>query len=360
MKHARRLLIAGALSVVAGVTILVLHTLWVAGVFKTIEPHGTDDCRVIEGFSGGTEDFIARPDGTLWVSSPNFRDAAKGGRIYLVDVDTGSLTDVTPSLDFPFQPHGVGLWVDSEGERLFVVNHRGGSALPDVAGGDAVSVLHTIEMFDVQPDNSLRHVSSVRGDRLIAPNDVTAVSRDAFYFTNDHGYATGIMRTLEDYLRIPAGDVVYGDANGLRTVWKGARYANGIVATPDGKTLYVAETTGLQIRRFARDAATGDLTLEATYELGTGLDNLNLDGEGNLWTGAHPKLLTFQEHAHDPSVDSPSQVLRITPDGEEFHVHEEWLSDGSVMSGSSVAYHDGERTIVGAVFEGKLVVCAAE
>jgi arylesterase/paraoxonase len=357
MKTAKRLLVVGAILVFGGVATLVVYTLWLAGSFKSIEPHGTEGCTTIKGFSGGTEDFITRPNGTLFVSSPDFRDASRGGRLYLVDLERERVRDVTPELDFSFQPHGVGLWVDAEGERLFVVNHRDGSALPDVAGGDSHAAVHTVELFDVDADGALTHAATVTGDELVSPNDVAPVGRNAFYATNDHGYAGGIMRTLEDYLRIPAGDVVYSDGTTLRTVWKGARYANGIAVSADGNTVWVAETTGLQIRSFARDVASGDLELRATYPLGTGLDNLNVDADGALWTGAHPKLLVFKEHASDPETPSPSQVLRVVPNGDDFEVEEVWVDDGSLMSGSSVAWSDGERVVAGAVFEGKLVAC---
>lgn len=43
----------------------------------------------------------------------------------------------------------------------------------------------------------------------------------------------------------------------------------------------------------------------------TGVDNLEWDEEGNLWVGAHPKLLKFLSHASDANKKSPSHVIKI-------------------------------------------------
>lgn len=355
---ARKYLLFGAGSIGFGVLFFFAYTLTLAGAFKSIDPHDVSDCRTLEGFVGGTEDFEAREDGTLFVSSANFRNPAVAGKIYLVDTKRSTVADVTPELDFSFQPHGVGLWKRGDTERLFVVNHRDGSALPDVAASDASQTEHTVEIFDVAPDGSLTHASTVGGDKLVSPNDVAPVGPNAFYVTNDHGYPSGFMRTLEDWLRLPAGNIVYAEDGVLTTAWKGTRYANGIAMSPNRRVVYVAETTGLQIRRFVRDKATGALTPDGTFEVGSGVDNLNVDRAGNIWTGAHPDLLAFKAHAEDPEERSASQVFLIIPRaGDNWTKEEILLDDGSRLSGSSVAWTNGYQVIVGAVFEGKLLVC---
>lgn len=357
-RTAKNLLVIGAVLTAIGVAIFFLYTLTIAGTFKQIDPHGVDACKVIDGFVGGTEDFAPRHDGTLFVSSPDFRNPFKTGKIYVVDTDSTSVRDVTPELDFPFQPHGLGLWKRGDTERLFVVNHRDGSALPDIAGGDASKAQHTVEIFDVAPDGALTHADTVSGDLLVSPNDVAPVGPDAFYVTNDHGYAGGFMRTLEDWLRIPAGNIVFASGGELTVAWEGTRYANGIALSPNRRVLYVAETTGLQIRRLLRDSQTGALTPDGVFDVGTGIDNIIVDKAGNLWVGAHPDLLAFKAHAEDPEDMSPSQVLLITPRaGDHWDSEEILLDDGSRLSGSSVAWTNGYKVVVGAVFEGKLLVC---
>ena len=68
------------------------------------------------------------------------------------------------------------------------------------------------------------------------------------------------------------------------------------------------------------------------------MDNIELDNDGGLWIGSHPKLLTFIDHAENPDAVSPSQVLRLSMDeNRSYIVQEIYLSTGEDLSGSSVA-----------------------
>ena len=109
---------------------------------------------------------------------------------------------------------------------------------------------------------------------------------------------------------------------------------------------------------FDRDIESGDLTLRDTVKLGTGADNIEIDADGSLWIGAHPKLLTFVKHAKDQSLPSPSQVLRIrvSPEG-DYKVDEIYLEDGTTLPGSSVAAVYGNKVLVGGVFAPRFLVC---
>ena len=64
-------------------------------------------------------------------------------------------------------------------------------------------------------------------------------------------------------------------------------------------------------------------------------------------------VLCFLQHAADPEVHSPSQVVRLvlTDDG-DVETDEVMMTDGSDLSGSSVALPIGrDRLLVGSVFE---------
>jgi arylesterase / paraoxonase len=90
------------------------------------------------------------------------------------------------------------------------------------------------------------------------------------------------------------------------------------------------------------------------------VDNISVDNEGRLWIASHPKLYTFSlSHARDASKSSPSQVILVEPDasGVGGKVDQVYLSDGKGFSGASVAVHDGNQMIMGAVFEDGLRVC---
>lgn len=335
-------------------------TLAAGGLFRPLELRGAPDGVLSSAaFPGGTEDLVFRANGReIFVSSGDFRDASREGALLLVDAKLGATaepTNVLPPLDFPFQPHGLDIWRGPDGsERLFVVNHRNGSGFTQTA--DVAEVKHTIEVFDVAPDGRLTHVRSVEGPLLNSPNDVAATGPDSFYATNDHAFEPGVGRTIEEYLRLPIGNVVYFDGTTFREVFSGTRYANGIAASDDGREVYLAETTGALLRIFDRDPATGELTETASLDHHTGLDNIDIAPDGSLWVGAHPKLLEFSLHAHDPRRHSPSHAIRYSRGENGFwRADTFWMGDGSRLSGSSVAATNGKVVVVGSVFQPRLL-----
>ena len=88
-----------------------------------------------------------------------------------------------------------------------------------------------------------------------------------------------------------------------------------------------------------------------------GLDNIDVDSEGNLWIGAHPRLLDFAAHAQDPKNLSPSAVVKVTPAGDATAFETIYVNTGEEISGGSVAVHDESRLVIGSVFEPKYLNC---
>lgn len=349
------LIIGGLLLLLVGG--LVLRTLHRGGVFLTLQPHGPPVLRTITGFPGGSEDLEILP-GThkALVSSADFRDPSVAGGIFLVDLDAGTSRDVTPKLEFQFQPHGLSLWTAADGTmQLFVVNHRGGSGFTHVAND--VVAQHSIDVFSVATEGTLKYLRSHESPQMNSPNDVAAIGANAFYVTNDHGYGPGFARTLEDYLQLGLGNVVYFDGSEYREVHSGTKYANGITATRDGATVYLAETIGGRVTKFSRDASSGALTMVTQTDWVSGLDNIAIDTDGSVWVAGHPKLLTFVEHAKAPEVLSPTQVLRFTFGAPgEWSVEEIYLSDGKPLSAATITTPVDGMIALGAAIQGAVVV----
>jgi arylesterase/paraoxonase len=243
-----------------------------------------------------------------------------------------------------FNPHAISLLVDKQGnERLFVVNHSKGR--------------HSIEIFQLNNDN-LVHLETLQDPMMISPNDVVAVGLNQVYFTNDHGYADGALRTLEEYARLKRANLVYYDGRSYKEAASGFSYANGVNVSRDGKKLYLAATTEMTLYVFQRDIESGTLSQEAEIALDTGVDNIEIDANGDVWIGAHPQLLKFVGHAGDSSKLSPSQVLRIRQNSTgDYAVAEKYLDKGQELSGSSVAAVLENRLLIGAVFESRFLDC---
>ncbi|MBN1210284.1 MAG: strictosidine synthase family protein [Myxococcaceae bacterium] len=330
---------------------LVLKTLWDAGQFKRIEPHFAGRCTSISGIPG-VEDITFHPTlGYAYLSSDDRRAARAGrpipGGIYRYDPEgTAEPVLLTGSFSKDFHPHGLSLFVDPSGaQTLFVVNH------PEAGG-------HAIERFEVQADGQLLHRETIRDPALVSPNDLVAIDARRFYVTNDHHYPPGFMQKVEEYLQLAMSNVLFYDGQGFREVFTGGIYSNGINRSADGKTIYLAEVVGRAISIFDRDPNTHALHLRERIGLGSGPDNIEVDAQGRLWIGAHPKLLSFVAHSADEKKRAPSQVLRLSPSGASFQEPEEiFLDDGQKLSGAATAAVFGKRMLLGPVLDRRFLNC---
>ena len=154
------------------------------------------------------------------------------------------------------------------------------------------------------------------------------------------------------------GNVVYYDGVKFIEVASKIGYANGINISHDKNEVYVCSPTERCLHVYHRDANTGKLTHKEKINLDTGADNIEVDTDGDLWIGAHPKLFDFVSHAADPTKISPSQVIHLSrkADG-QFVAKEVYLNDGNEISGSSVAAFRNNRMLIGGVFDPKFLDC---
>ncbi|MEL7486917.1 MAG: SMP-30/gluconolactonase/LRE family protein [Pseudomonadota bacterium] len=329
----------------------------VSGAFQTLEPMLVDRCTRVD-ISPGTEDvaidperrqvFVSAADRRAWFNEGGNRsigDIESG--IFLFDLDDPStVRKVSPDSLEDFLPHGVSLWRAPDGaRRLFVVNHPSTGA-------------EIVEIFDVAEDGALTHIDSISFDAMYSPNDVVAVGPRAFYATNDRRYDGGPMGTLEIYLGLPLTSVVYYDGENGDFAASGLAYANGINVSKDGGIVYVAEFLRRRVTMFNRDQATGSLKKAGAFGVPTGPDNLHVDEDGLIWIGGHSKAFDFVDHAEDPSHVAPSHVVRLDP--ATGATDDVFISiDGEINASSVGAAHDAVL-VVGAVFDGHVMVCPLE
>lgn len=322
---------------------LIFRTLLQSGFFKKINPHEKVPMMVVKGMVGAEDITIDRTIKKALVSADDRRGHRQGkdvkGGINLLDylANPPVFTDLTANFPQPdFHPHGISLyhdWSDST-KWVFVVNHRDSG--------------HFIEIFRLT-DSTLIHQESISHPAICSPNDVAGIGKRQFYFTNDHDKGGGIDR-WKDYLLIGTGQVGFYDGENVEIIDSGLGYSNGVNLNKNGSIIYVACTTDKNV--IAYDRAThqriGELGCQA------GLDNIELDENGNLWIGCHAKMLAFTNHAKNADNRSPSQVLKIEPDPNDFSkskITEVYLNDGNPLSGSSAATVDGELLLLGTVFE---------
>lgn len=335
-----------------------LRLLWQAGAFKSIAPHFAGRCRIVAG-PVGPEDITIHPrTGVAYVSAADRRAVLAGkpvpGHIFAYDLNAGDPAplDLTPDADASFQPHGISLWCGEDGhDALFVINH------PPAGTGKPP---HTVEIFDLR-GAALVHRATLADPLLVMPNDLVAVGIDRFYLTNTHAHPPGFLQTIETYLQLRGANVLFYGNGGFRPALENLVFPNGINVSRDGRTLYLATTTPRRLYVYDRDPVTERLELAREVFLGSGADNIEIDAQGDLWIGAHPKLLAMAALLDDPAALSPSQVLRVSRDAAgEYRVEEVYLNDGRELSASSVGAARGDRLLIGQVFGNGFLDCTID
>jgi arylesterase/paraoxonase len=333
--------------IIIGFLAFIIKTLNDAGEFKQISPHFEGACISIIG-SVGAEDITILKNGLAIISSDDRRQTLDGkpvqGSIFSYDLNADSpfLINLTKELNIDFHPHGISVYEKGNGSFIIaVVNHSQKG--------------HAIEIFEYG-DAGLSHEKTITDPLLISPNDLVFINETQMYITNDHGNSSEWGKTIEEYLQLTRSNVVFYDGNEFTIAIKKLGYANGINVSKDGNILYVAETVGKKISEYAINNKSKELTFIKSTDFNSGVDNIELDKEGNLWIGSHPKLLTFTRHAKNSEILSPSQVFKVSS-GVETIIEEVYLNAGAELSGSSVSAIWEKHLLIGPVIEDHFLHC---
>ena len=174
------------------------------------------------------------------------------GSVLLVEIARGTLSRVTPDgriqvvAQLAGGPNGAAIGPDG---AVYVCNNGGfewtteadGCLRPtmqarDYAGG-------RLERVDLATGKFERLFDAVAGLPLRGPNDLVFDAHGGFYFTD-----LGKARATE----MDLGGLYYAPAGGAapRTVARPALTPNGVALSPDGRTLYYAETAGARVWAF--------------------------------------------------------------------------------------------------------------
>ncbi len=347
----RRLIKRIFLVILVLIIAFIAHTLFSTGFFRTVENqfNGT----IIKKISlPGAEDItISKIDSFALISSTKRRiyppkEQEEGG-LYFMDLKNENFTfkHLSASFKKPFAPHGISMIKKDSAYTIMAVNHA--------AKG------HSIEVFTFDGQN-MNHVKSLTDASMISPNDLVLIDDNRFYFTNDHGYTKGIGKFSEEYLGLSVSNVVYYDGKTYSEVATGIAYANGINFDPKRNLLFIASPREFLIQVYAiKDD--GSLDFIEDIPCGTGVDNIEIDHQGNLWSGAHPNLLRFKAYAKGKKDTSPSEIIKINYKGtNDFEVEKIYTEDGSVMSGSSVAAPFNNLILSGNVMDDHFLILKKE
>ena len=164
--------------------------------------------------------------------------------------------------------------------RLFVDDSTDANGMMFNHQGELVAcegAAYRIVAFDVATKKKRVLAGRIGGVHFNEPNDLTIDARDGFYFTDPNYRHRGQETVMKE-------DVYYvspkGEVSRVSTVCK---KPNGILLTPDDKTLYLADNAGRVIYRYDVTGP-GKLAGEKLWiDLGAGPDGMTLDEQGNLY-----------------------------------------------------------------------------
>ncbi|WP_425408700.1 strictosidine synthase family protein [Hyphococcus sp.] len=345
-------LLGGAAAIIAAAAAWsLLHAIPASGAGVELSNKLVNQCARVD-VAPGAEDVTIDPDlGLAFISAADRRgwyakDAEQSvnprNGIYAMSMDGSDVRKVSPPME-NFLPHGVSLWRGPNGEkRLFVISHP--------PTGEEL-----VELFDIAADGALTHLETISFPQMKSPNDLVAVGPRQFYVTNDQKFDRGFLAAMEAYLALPLSNVAYYDGENGRIAKGGIAYANGINQSADGKTIYVAELLKRRILVFDRDIETGELSRVKALKINTAPDNIEVSRDGALWVAGHSRIFEFLEHAKDENAKAPSHVIRLNP--RNGLASDVLISVNGEINASSVGAVWANTLIVGAVFDGHVMVC---
>jgi arylesterase / paraoxonase len=342
----------GLLALLLMLGVIVFDTLRHGGQFSAFTPAFAGSCVAVPLEASAEDIQIDRARGVAYLSYLDRRGKVQGrvadGTVLLLDLNVADARPRPALASNPaaFHPHGMSLYRAGDGtQRLFVISHPPGQG-------------HAIETFEQTATGAFAPLGRITDPLLVSPNAVVAVGPNQFYVANDRGARNGFERGLELLFRRGLSTVTYFDGQSMRVAATDLKSAAGIAASPDGGTIYVAETAGKRVSVFRRDAATGTLTLVERLGIDGAPDNLHVAADGAVWVAAHAKTLALVNHFRDEKQIAPSLILRIATDPKATpRVAPVYANLGEQISAGSVgAVHAGEL-LIGSITERRILRC---
>jgi gluconolactonase len=196
----------------------------------------------------------------------------------------GPAVDKTGDIYFTDQPNNT-IWKYSSEGKLSLFKKKAGRSNGlyfDKTGALLACADEHNELWSIAKNGKVDVLlSHVGGRKLNGPNDLWADSKGGIYFTDPY-YQRDYWSRKNSELD---GEKVYylppGKGGAVKVVADNLVKPNGIVGSPDGKFLYVADIQRNKTYRFTI-AANGSLSKQ-TEIINQGSDGMTLDHKGNIY-----------------------------------------------------------------------------
>ncbi|KAK3704344.1 hypothetical protein LTR37_013897 [Vermiconidia calcicola] len=218
----------------------------------------------------------------------------------------------------------------------------------------------TIELFRVNPEaEEVEFVKTFADPHILTPNNIAPTGKGSFYFTNDHGpHKAGTWHALSPIMK--NGDVSYCNEGGCRKVDGGHGFPNGLSFGKDG-LLYVPSSWAGDLKVYRTLPDGGVEHIDSIY-IPYALDNLSLDGNGDLWIPGFPNMGDMLRAFDNPlGPTPPANVFRIHKKDDGTYQVDKVLEDseGKVLPAATAVVHDVKtgRIFLSGIFSPFISVC---
>jgi hypothetical protein len=235
-----------------------------------------------------------------------------------------------------FVTHGIDVIADPKNAGavyIFAVNHLPNPAFVQASEKERESIESArsqIELFHhVLHSKTVQHVRSIRHSLVYTPNDISAVSPEEFYVTNDHYYRDGLLRLIEDLwpfakwsniINVRISDMKAKDATaGLdaSVAHSGLWNNNGLGAGRSDDEIVISSAVGGELYLGQLNAGNHTISIHTTIPFDTVTDNPSYytdpyrsesdDASGFVVAGVSQGIYLGQT-GHDINGKDPLQV----------------------------------------------------
>jgi len=280
-----------------------LHQLWYKpllanyGQGRIIESTGNENCIKVSELQACEKTVLNQPTGLLYLacSTPSSRvlwtpsmgrldDSGPPSNDYVATYDpkTSRVTRLATTFT-GLSVHGMDVVPNAKDPSelyVYLVNHR----RPSTGRAVDIGANSSVEIFKTKVGSkSLTHLRTIESPVIHTPNDIVgSPNGHSFYFTNDYGSKTGLMRHRDTLFGFASSSVGYCHVDeGCKLAIQKLRGSNGI-ARAKNDTFYVSDCLWGGITVLEQQS---DDTLVITDRIPTdrSLDNLSIDEDGVLW-----------------------------------------------------------------------------
>lgn len=198
-------------------------------------------------------------------------------------------------------------WTIGSGLSAFSVNSGGANGLYFAADGSLVVCAGSARMiYKIASDGKVQVLADkYDGKKFNSPNDLWIDPKGGIYFTDPrYGGRDGMEQD---------GEHVYYITPDGRQVWRVISdmvRPNGVIGTPDGKTLYVADHGGNKTWAYAINPD-GTLTDKRLFAP-EGSDGMTLDSEGNVYLTSNGVAVYNPAGQRIETIAVPEEPANVT------------------------------------------------